>query len=372
MYIICFISGMLVASLFWWITGIRGKSDATQTHAFLKQEFALMAQHIFEDKSKQLRESHTHELSHLLNPLKEQIKQFEQKIQDSHEKESRDRLSLFHEIKHLKDLNQKMSTEAIALTQALKGDSKKQGNWGEMVLERVLEMSGLQKGREYDVQTSLKDEQGKSFQPDVIIHLPEQRDIIVDSKVSLTAYEKLQRADNETDYTLHLQAHLQSLRTHIRQLSDKQYQKLQGIRTLDFVLMFIPIEPALHLAMQADDGLFGEALSRNIVLVTPTTLLATLRTIHNIWRFEYQNENALKIAEKAGSLYDKLVAFLLDMQDIGKRIEGTQKSYEAAMNKLKDGKGNLIRRAEEMKSLGVATAKNINTVIPEKIRSQEG
>ncbi len=354
-----FFVGAFLASIMWAIVLRLKSQQMAQSHTFLKQEFALMAQHIFEDRSKQLRESHSHELSHLLNPLKEQIKQFEQRIQDSHEKESRDRLSLFHEIKHLKDLNQKMSSEAMALTQALKGDSKKQGNWGEMVLERVLEMSGLQKGREYQVQSNLRDEEGKLFQPDVIIHLPEQRDVIVDSKVSLNAYEKLQRTDDVSEQAVYLQAHLQSLRTHIRQLSDKQYQKLNGIRTLDFVLMFIPIEPALHLAMQADDGLFSEALSRNIVLVTPTTLLATLRTIHNIWRFEYQNENALKIAEKAGSLYDKLAAFLEDMQDIGRRLESTQKSYDAAMNKLKDGKGNLLRRAEEMKSLGLATAKQI-------------
>ncbi|MFI4955697.1 MAG: DNA recombination protein RmuC [Gammaproteobacteria bacterium] len=351
MPILWFILGALFASFIWglWI----------KSHGFFKKEFTLMAQDIFDDKSRHLRESHTHELSHLLNPLKDQIKQFEQKIQESHEKESRDRMSLFHEIKHLKDLNQKMSSEAIALTQALKGDSKKQGNWGEMVLERVLEMSGLQKGREYDVQISIQDESGKRFQPDVIIHLPEQRDVIVDSKVSLVAYEKLQHTDDPAEYALHLQAHLQSLRTHVRQLSDKQYQKLQGIRTLDFVLMFIPIEPALHLAMQTDESIFSEALSRNVVLVTPTTLLATLRTIHNIWRFEYQNENAIKIADKAGSLYDKFVGFIEDIQEIGKRIESTQKSYESAMNKLKDGKGNLIRRAEEMKNLGVATSKKM-------------
>lgn len=352
MEILWFILGAVFASLIWglWIK---------KSHVFFKQEFSLMAQHIFDDKSKHLRDSHTHELSHLLNPLKDQIKQFEQKIQESHEKESRDRMSLFHEIKQLKELNHKMSAEAIALTQALKGDSKKQGNWGEMVLERVLDMSGLQKGREYDVQVSVQDEDGKRFQPDVIIHLPEQRDVIVDAKVSLVAYEKLQRAEDPAEYNLQLQAHLQSLRTHVRQLSDKQYQKLQGIRTLDFVLMFIPIEPALHIAMQTDESIFSEALSRNVVLVTPTTLLATLRTIHNIWRFERQNENALQIAEKAGSLYDKFIGFLEDMQEIGKRIDSTQKSFDSAMNKLKEGKGNLIRRAEDMKSLGIATTKKM-------------
>lgn len=352
MEILWFILGALFASLIWglWIK---------KSHAFFQKEFSVIAQTIFDDKSKHLRDTHTHELTHLLNPLKDQIKQFEQKIHESHEKESRDRLSLFHEIKHLKDLNQHMASEALALTNALKGDSKKQGNWGEMVLERVLDMSGLQKGREYDVQMHAQDEQGKRFQPDVVIHLPEQRDVIIDSKVSLVAYEKLQHLDDETEYTVQLQAHLQSLRNHVRQLSDKEYQKLNGIRTLDFVLMFIPIEPALYIAMQTDESIFTDALSRNIVLVTPTTLLATLRTIHNIWRFEQQNQNALKIAEKAGSLYDKFIAFLEDIEDIGKRLESTQKSYDAAMNKLKEGKGNLIRRAEDMKSLGLSTAKKM-------------
>jgi DNA recombination protein RmuC len=241
----------------------------------------------------------------------------------------------------------------------LKGDRKAQGTWGEVILERVLELSGLEKGREYETQASLKNESNKTYQPDVIVHLPDNKDIIIDSKVSLVAYERMQSAP-EHEKAMHLNAHLLSLRTHIKSLSDKEYQKLKGLQTLDFVLMFIPIEPALTLAMQADDQLFNEALSRNIVLVTPSTLLATLRTIQNIWRFEHQNQNALKIAEKAGDLYDKFVTFIEDMQDLGKRLDTTHKSYESAMNKLSEGRGNIIRRAEELKTLGAKTSKKMS------------
>jgi len=320
----------------------------------MKHEFSTLAQNIFDEKGKKFTEQNQHNLSHLINPLKEQIKTFEQKVQDTYEKESRDRMSLSHEIKHLKSLNQQISQDAINLTQALKGDTKAQGTWGEVVLERVLEISGLKKGREYETQVSLKDDDNKAYQPDVIVHLPDNKDIIIDSKVSLVAYERLQSGD-ETQ----LSAHLQSLRNHIKLLSDKQYQKLKGVQTLDFVLMFVPIEPALTLAMQADDGLFNDALSRNIVLVTPTTLLATLRTIQNIWRFEHQNQNALKIAQRAGDLYDKFVSFVEDMKDIGKRMDTTQKSYDAAMNKLKEGRGNLIKRAEDIKAMGASTSKKL-------------
>jgi DNA recombination protein RmuC len=324
----------------------------------MKHEFAQLAQTILEEKGKTFTEQHQSTLLHLITPLKEQIKGFEQKIQDTYEKETRDRLTLSHEIKHLKELNQQISQDAVNLTQALKGDRKAQGTWGEVILERVLNLSGLEKGREYDTQTSLKNDENKTFQPDVIVHLPDNKDIIIDSKVSLVAYERMQSAE-ESEKAPHLAAHLQSLRTHIKSLSDKEYQKLKGVQTLDFVLMFVPIEPALTLAMQADDQLFNEALVRNIVLVTPSTLLATLRTIQNIWRFEYQNQNALKIAQKAGDLYDKFVSFTEDMQDIGKRLESTHKSYEGAMNKLKEGRGNLVKRAEELKIMGAQTSKKL-------------
>lgn len=324
----------------------------------MKHEFSELAQTILDEKGKKFTEQNQSNLTHLINPLKEQIKTFEQKIQDTYEKESRDRITLAHEIKHLKELNQQISQDALNLTNALKGDRKAQGTWGEIILERVLELSGLEKGREYETQMSLKNDANKSYQPDVIVHLPDNKDIIIDSKVSLIAYERLQSA-NEEDKAAHLQAHLLSLRTHIKSLSDKEYQKLKGLQTLDFVLMFVPIEPALTVAMQADDQLFNEALSRNIVLVTPSTLLATLRTIQNIWRFEHQNQNALKIAQKAGDLYDKFVSFTEDMQDLGKRLDTTHKSFEAAMNKLKDGRGNIIKRTEELKIMGAQTSKKL-------------
>jgi len=324
----------------------------------MKHEFAQLAQNIFEEKGKKFAEQNQSNISHLINPLKDQIKTFEQKIQETYDKETRDRLMLSHEIKNLKELNQQISQDALNLTNALKGDRKAQGTWGEVILERVLKLSGLEKGREYETQASLKNESNRSFQPDVIVHLPDNKDIIIDSKVSLVAYERYQSAD-EADKALHLNAHLQSIRTHIKSLSDKEYQKLKGVQTLDFVLMFVPIEPALTIAMQADQELFNEALTRNIVLVTPSTLLATLRTIQNIWRFEYQNQNALKIAQKAGDLYDKFVTFTEDMLDLGKRLDTTHKSYEAAMNKLKDGRGNIIKRTEQLRTMGAQTSKKL-------------
>lgn len=329
----------------------------------MKHEFSQLAQHIFDEKGKKFTEQNQTNLSQLISPLKEQIKTFEKKIQDTYDKESHDRITLFHEIKHLKDLNQQISKDALNLTQALKGETKTQGTWGEVILERVLSLSGLTKGREYETQVSLKDDENKTYQPDVIVHLPDDKDIIIDAKVSLVAYERMQSAQNESDRAAHSALHLQSLRQHIKLLSDKQYQKLKDVKTLDFVLMFIPIEPALTVAMQADEALFNEALSRNIVMVTPSTLLATLRTIQNIWRFDYQNQNAVKIAQKAGDLYDKFVAFVEDLQEIGKRMDSTQKSYEAAMNKLTDGRGNIVKRAQELKAMGAATSKQLNEAL---------
>lgn len=333
----------------------------------MKHEFSHLAQHFLDEKGKKFTEQNQTNLTQLIHPLREQIKTFEKKIQDTYDKESHDRITLFHEIKHLKDLNQQISKDALNLTQALKGETKTQGTWGEVILERVLTLSGLQKGREYETQVSLKDEDNKTYQPDVIIHLPDNKNIIIDSKVSLVSYERLQSASEE-DKALHRAAHLQSLRTHIKMLSDKQYQKLPGVQTLDFVLMFIPIEPALTLAMQVDESLFNEALSRNIVMVTPTTLLATLRTIQNIWRFDYQNQNAVKIAQKAGDLYDKFVSLVEDLQEVGKRMDSTQKSYEAAMNKLHEGRGNIVKRVQDLKIMGAATSK----LIDEKLLLEAG
>jgi DNA recombination protein RmuC len=369
-YIASFILGFITASTVFWFY-LRSRLSIEQQHQQdklsmlqsaqeqMKHQFADLADNILQEKSKRFTEQNQQSLSQLISPLKEQIKNFEQKVHDSYERESRDRLSLTHEIKHLKELNQKISQDAVNLTNALKGDSKAQGCWGEVILERVLEVSGLQKGREYETQVNLKSDDNKAYQPDVIVHLPDEKDIIIDAKVSLVAYERMQSAATVDERQQHMQMHLQSLRAHIKSLSDKQYQKLNNISTLDFVLMFVPIESALTVAMQADPELFNEALARNIVLVTPTTLLATLRTIQNLWRYEDQNRNALKIAEKAGDLYDKFVNFVEDMQDIGKRIQGTQKSYDAAMNKLTEGRGNLVRRAEEVRLMGAKASKKL-------------
>ncbi len=369
-HVLSFLAGFSVAGLVFWLFH-KARMKTEQVHQqekmnlfqevqqHMKHQFADLANSIFQEKSQRFTEQNQNSLTQLISPLKEQIKNFEHKVHEVYEKESRDRLSLSHEIKHLKELNQKISQDAMNLTNALKGDTKMQGCWGEVILERVLEVSGLQKGREYETQVSLKNEDNKTYQPDVIVHLPDQKDIIIDAKVSLIAYERIQSALTIEDQQKQMQLHLQSLRGHIKILSDKQYQKLNNISTLDFVLMFVPIEPALTLAMQADPELFNEALSRNIVLVTPTTLLATLRTIQNLWRYEDQNRNALKIAERAGHLYDKFVNFVEDMQDIGKRITHTQTSFDAAFNKLSKGRGNLVGQAEELRIMGAKASKKL-------------
>ncbi|HLF67019.1 MAG TPA: DNA recombination protein RmuC [Gammaproteobacteria bacterium] len=327
-----------------------------ETKQQLKHEFQSLAHTILEDKSKRFTDQNKQNIEGLLTPLREQIKDFEKKVHDVYEKESRDRLSLAQEITQLKTLNQQMSIDAVNLTSALKGESKTQGIWGEMILERVLEKSGLVKDREYTVQMHLHNDQGRAYQPDVIVHLPENKDIIIDAKVSLNAYERFCSHKNESDQ----QAHVQALRNHIKILSDKDYQKLVEIKTLDFVLMFIPIEGALSLAMQYDPELFSEALARNIVMVTPSTLLATLRTIENIWRFEYQNRHAQQIATKAGDLYDKFVAFVEDLDDLGRKLQSCVATYDKTHNKLSSGKGNLIKRAEDLKALGIKNSKHLN------------
>jgi DNA recombination protein RmuC len=323
----------------------------------LSTEFKNIANEIFDNKQKVFSERSREQLDGLLKPLSERIKDFEKKVEETYDKESKERFSLAKEVKSLQQLNARISEDAINLTNALKGQSKTQGTWGEIVLERVLERSGLVKGREYEIQISLKNEDGRRLQPDVIVHLPEGKDVIIDSKVSLTAYERYCSEDDEAERGKELNLHIQSLRSHIKGLGEKDYQKLETIRSLDFVLLFIPIEAAFSLAIQHDGDLFGEAFDKNIVLVAPSTLLATLRTIQNIWRYEQQNHNAQKIATTAGRLYDKFVAFVLDVEEIGERIESTQKAYDKAHNKLVSGRGNLINRAEGMRELGVKVSK---------------
>lgn len=330
-----------------------------QARERLNTEFRNLANEIFESKQKSFREQSQAQLDGLLKPLGERIKDFEKRVETSYSNEARERHSLIREVRGLQEMNAQISKDAVNLANALKGENKTQGTWGEVILERVLERSGLVRGSEYDVQVSLKSEEGKRLQPDVIVHLPESKDVVIDSKVSLVAYERYASAENEAEAAEALKAHIQSLRQHVRQLADKDYQKLDGIQTLDFVLLFVPVEAAFAAAVQHDTELFSDAFDKNIMVVSPSTLLATLRMIHNIWRFEQQNRNAQEIARRAGMLYDKFVGFVGDLEDIGRKIEGVQTAYESAHRKLATGRGNLVTRAEEMKSLGAKVSKSL-------------
>ena len=324
----------------------------------LKLEFQNVANKIFEDKSQKFTVQNKENIEGVLKPIREQLSEFKKKVEDVYDKESKERVSLISEIGHLKSLNERISEDAINLTNALKGQSKTRGSWGEMILERVLEESGLQKGREYEVQTMYASEEGQRRHPDVIVHLPEGKDIVIDSKVSLTAYEKYCSADTDEKHEKRLKEHVISIRTHIKELSNKRYEELEGISTLDFVLMFLPIEGAFWTAIESEQGLFNEAFDKNIMLVSPSTLLATLRIISNIWRYEDQNKNALIIAKKAGGLLDKFVGFVEALNDVGHRIDKAQESYLTARKRL-EGRGGLVRKTEELKQLGVKAKKEL-------------
>ncbi|MBO6555053.1 MAG: DNA recombination protein RmuC [Pseudomonadales bacterium] len=325
----------------------------------MQDGFKNLANEIFESKQKEFKEQSREHLSGVLDPLQEKIKSFEKRVEQTYTNEAKERFSLVKELKSLQDLNSRIAQDAVNLTNALKGENKTQGIWGEVVLEKVLEKSGLEKGREYETQVSLKNSDGKRMQPDAIVRLPEDKDVVVDSKVSLTAYERFCSSEDEAERAEALKLHIASLRQHIRQLSDKDYQALEGIRTLDFVLLFVPIEAAFSVAVTEDAELFSDAFSRNIVIVAPSTLLATLRTIQNIWRYEQQNKNAQEIATRAGALYDKFVNFVGDLELIGSRLDSTQNAYQDAFNKLASGKGNLVKRAEDMKALGAKVSKSL-------------
>lgn len=331
----------------------------------MKVQFEQLATQIFEQKAKTFDEAHTKGLDLLLKPFREQITQFATQSKEQFIHDAKERQSIKDEIVRLKTLNERLSQDAINLTQALKGENKTQGNWGEIVLERILEESGLREGHEYDIQSTLSDEEGKKFRPDVIVHLPQNKDIIIDSKVSLVAYEAFIRAENDEERSHALKQHLLSIHSHIKGLSSKRYEQLSGVKTLDFVLLFMPIEGAFLLALEQDNTFFKTAYEQNIVVVSPSTLLVTLRTIEHIWRSEYQERNAKAIAESAEALYEKLVAFVEDMEKIGEQIGRTQKSYEGAMNKLSSGKGNLIRRVESMRKLGLKPKKLLPSSITE-------
>lgn len=322
-------------------------------------EFENIASKILKQNTEEFSVAHQKSLTELLSPLKDKIQTFEKKVEDTYEKGLKDQTDLKAELKKLHDLNLKISDEANNLTKALKGDVKKQGNWGEMILESILERSGLSEGREYRKQESITAENGQRVQPDVVIHLPDQKHIIVDSKVSLVAYERMVNADSEKERLNNLKEHLQSVRSHIKILSEKHYQNAQGLNSPDFVLLFIPIESSFSIAVQEDNDLFSYAWDNKVVIVSPSTLLATLRTIASIWQQENQTRNALEIARQSGALYDKFVAFVADMEAIGKSIDNTRKTYDSALNKLYSGSGNLVRRAENIRKLGAKTTKSL-------------
>ncbi len=336
-----------------------------QAREQLKQEFQNLANRIFDEKSKRFSENNKENLGHLLNPLRDQLGEFKRRVEDVYDKEAKDRRALHEQIGHLKQLNQQMSEDAINLTNALKGESKTQGNWGEVVLERALEESGLRKGHEFELQVSVSQE-GKRYQPDAIIRLPDGKDIIVDSKVSLTAYEQYCSVDDPAEKDRYLREHILSVRGHIKGLSDKAYESLDSIRTLDFVLLFIPIEGAFLLALEREPSLFKEAFDRNIMLVSPATLMVTLRTIHNIWRYEHQNQNAKEIAKRGGELHDKFVGFVESVEDIGRNLNKTQQSFETAHKRLVSGRGNLVNQVSMLQKLGADGKKKISQDLLEK------
>ncbi|WP_167377347.1 DNA recombination protein RmuC [Pseudomonas sihuiensis] len=324
----------------------------------LRAQFSELATKIFDEREQRFAETSQQRLGQLLDPLKERIQAFEKRVDESYQQEARERFSLSKELERLQQLNQRLGDEATNLTRALKGQ-KTQGNWGELVLERVLEHAGLEKGREYHTQVSLKGAGGERFQPDVLIRLPGDRQVIVDAKVSLSAYQQYVAAANEPIRQQALKQHLISLRSHLKGLSGKDYQRLEGLHSLDFVLLFVPIEAAFAAALQAEPDLFREAFEQQVVIVSPTTLLATLRVIDSLWRQERQGQNAREIAERAGQLYDKFVAFVADLDEMGSRLQQLDKAYASARNKLVDGRGNLIGRVENLKLLGARASKSL-------------
>ncbi|MCH7517032.1 MAG: DNA recombination protein RmuC [Bacteroidetes bacterium] len=352
---------------------VEQKGEIEELQEKFIKEFENLANKIFEEKSSKFTEQNKTNLKEILDPLKERISEFQNKVEETN-KESIDRnAALRQQLSSLKEMNLQMSQDAQNLTNALKGEVKTMGNWGEMILERILEISGLEKDREYIIQESVTTEDGKRLQPDVIVRLPDKKNIIIDSKVSLLAYEKYTSLDDEKEKQIALKEHISSIRSHLKNLSSKGYQNLYQNESLDFVLMFIPIEGAFALALQNDNSLYNYAFGEmNIIIVSPTTLLATLRTIENIWKQEHQSRNVIEIAKQSGALYDKFVGFVDDLIDIGNRMDQAKNSYEGAMKKLSEGTGNLVNRAEKIKKLGAKTSKSLPPKIIERAEDEVG
>jgi len=336
------------------------KIEVEQIRKQFQQEFENVAEKLLKEKSKEFLDVNRNNLDMILNPLKENLKAFEDKVEKVYNMEAAERNTLKGVITQLMDLNKQISDEAQNLTKALKGDNKKQGNWGEVILERVLERSGLVRDQEYRVQAAMQTTDGTRYQPDVIIDLPDDKHLVIDSKVSLIAYERLVNADTEEDRKLFAKAHIESIRNHIGGLSSKKYHDLYKINSPDFVLLFVPIESSFSIAVQLDGELFNYAWDKKVVIVSPSTLLATLRTIASMWKQERQNRNVLEIARLSGDMYDKFVGFLGDMDSIGRNINQTQSAYNTALNKLSEGRGNLTTTAEKIKKLGAKADKQID------------
>lgn len=339
------------------------KQELNELQEKFTKEFELLANKILEEKTQKFTEQNKENIKNILTPLQEKIQHFEKKVEDTHKESIDYHAALRQQILGLREMNEQMSKETLNLTKALKGDSKMQGNWGELVLERVLEKSGLEKGREYEVQQSFTNIEGNRIQPDVIINLPDGKKMVVDSKVSLTAYERYINEDDETLKATILKEHINSIKRHVEQLGDKNYQDIYQMESPDFVLLFIPIETAFSIALNEDNTLYNKAFEKNIVIVTPSTLLATLRTIDSMWTNQKQQENAIEIARQAGALYDKFEGFVQDLIKIGKKMDEAKSEYGNAMNKLVDGRGNLITSVEKLKKMGAKAKK----ALPENI-----
>ncbi|WP_456440656.1 DNA recombination protein RmuC [Psychroserpens sp.] len=349
---------------------LRRDEELEERQEQLRKDFELLATKILDEKSEKFTLQNKENIKNILNPLQEKIQLFEKKVDDTQKESISMHSALKEQLLGLKDLNQQMTKEATNLTKALKGDSKMQGNWGELVLERVLEKSGLEKDREYYVQQSFTLPDGSRVLPDVVLHLPDSKKMIIDSKVSLTDYERFVNSEDE-ERAIYLKAHINSIRRHVDQLSEKNYQDLYDIESPDFVLLFIPIEPAFAVAINEDNSIYNKAFEQNIVIVTPSTLLATLRTIDTMWNNEKQQRNAIEIARQAGALYDKFEGLVKDLTGVGKKIDDAKKDYSSAMNKLVEGKGNLITSVEKIKKLGAKAKKSLPEAIIKRAQGDD-